>query len=178
MVNKILDTVIRGGRQQWSSGSGFIRIDGSNIIFENDEKIDQTPISETSLSFGDEIELPVGRKLVSRIVETTDSLLEDLTKGKYSERTTVLIDSDRLPDNLFIVRQWRPGDRYQALNAPGIRKLQDMFVDRKISRKERNRLPVVLTTDSLIIWCPGLPVSHRFRVTKKTNTILQLTYTF
>ena len=42
------------------------------------------------------------------------------------------------------VRNRRPGDRFRPLGAPGRRKVQDVFVDRKVPRNERDRVPIVV----------------------------------
>ncbi|MCZ6673360.1 MAG: tRNA lysidine(34) synthetase TilS [Verrucomicrobia bacterium] len=176
VVNEVLDNLKSGGQSQWSVGEGFLRVENSSLFYQN-EPVEPTIWGDPiALTPGEEVTLPTGAKLSTQAVTASEDLLESLKKGKYSEQATVLIDSDCLPNSSILVRRWTPGDRYQPLNAPGSRKLQDMFVDRKISRQERNSLPVVITSDSLILWCPGLPVNHNYRVTEKTKQILQLTY--
>ena len=65
----------------------------------------------------------------------------------------------------FIVRNRRPGDRFRPFGAPGSRKLQDLFVDRKIPRAERDRVPVVVDAEGLIVWVAGLATAEACRVT-------------
>lgn len=62
------------------------------------------------------------------------------------------------------LRSRRPGDRYRPLGSPGSRKLQDVLVDRKIPREQRDRLPV-LTAGGAIAWVAGCPVAEAFRIT-------------
>jgi tRNA(Ile)-lysidine synthetase-like protein len=176
-LNEVLDAIISAELKQWSAGTGFLRLGDTEISFRQTDEHISPQMAETSLSVGEGIDLLADGSLVCRLVQFSESLFKDLKKGKYSEKTTVLIDSECIPNSSFHVRFWNSGDRYQALNAPGSRKLQDMFVDRKIPKEERIYLPVVLTSDSLIVWCPGLPVNHNVRITKKTKEILQLTYT-
>ncbi|MDA0348477.1 MAG: tRNA lysidine(34) synthetase TilS [Verrucomicrobia bacterium] len=178
VVNEVLDRLADLGKGQWSASEGFIRVNGRRISFEKDFDQDFLRVERFSLSPNETLSLPSGAKLSSQWTQSSEKLLGDLKNGKYSESTTVLLDCDRIPHESFIIRFWQPGDRYQALNAPGNRKLQDLFGDRKIPKEERNKLPVVTTNDSLILWCPGLPVNHLVRVTEKTKEILQLTYTF
>jgi len=64
------------------------------------------------------------------------------------------------------VRSRRPGDRLRPLGAPGHRKLQDVFVDRKIPRDRRDAIPVVVDAEGRIIWVVGVAVAHECRVTK------------
>jgi tRNA(Ile)-lysidine synthase len=64
----------------------------------------------------------------------------------------------------LIVRNWRPGDRMRPLGAPGRRKLQDLFVDRKIPRGQRHRVPVVEDAAGRILWVAGVAVAESGRV--------------
>lgn len=78
-----------------------------------------------------------------------------------------------------IIRQRRAGDRYRALGAPGRRKLQDIMVDAKIPRAERDALPILVMADDLnrIIWLPGSLIADEFKVTQETKLILDIIYT-
>ncbi|MFO7246306.1 MAG: tRNA lysidine(34) synthetase TilS [Bacillota bacterium] len=71
------------------------------------------------------------------------------------------------------VRAWRPGDRMRPLGAPGSRKLQDLFVDRRVPRDLRGRVPLVTLGDT-ILWVPGVAVAHDFRVTGGSRRLLHL----
>lgn len=63
------------------------------------------------------------------------------------------------------VRNRRPGDRFRPLGAPGRRKVQDVFVDRKVPRSERDRVPIVVDADGRIVWVAGVTIAHDCRVT-------------
>jgi tRNA(Ile)-lysidine synthase len=51
----------------------------------------------------------------------------------------------------------RPGLRMRPRGAPGTRKLQDIFVDAKVPREERDSFPLVFAGDRLA-WVPGVAV--------------------
>jgi tRNA(Ile)-lysidine synthetase-like protein len=72
-------------------------------------------------------------------------------------------------DNLK-VRVWKKGDKIKT--ASGTKKLQDIFVDAKISQDERRRWPVV-TRLNQIIWVPRLAASHDAGRSKK-NLIIEV----
>ena len=73
------------------------------------------------------------------------------------------------------VRNWQPGDRFRPLGLKGHRKkLQDLFVDRKVSRAERARIPLVLDAEDRIVWVVGQGVSEDFRVTRGAASVLVL----
>jgi tRNA(Ile)-lysidine synthase len=74
------------------------------------------------------------------------------------------------------VRQWRAGDRYQPLGAPGRRKLQDLFTDAKLSPEQKHNLPVLLNSKGSILWVPGFPPSEEVRIQPERNSALKLTY--
>ena len=67
-------------------------------------------------------------------------------------------------DPTFIVRNRRPGDRFQPLGLHAEKKLKDFLIDRKIAVESRDRIP-------LVVWCgkivcvPGVEVSEAFKVT-------------
>ena len=72
------------------------------------------------------------------------------------------------------VRSRRPGDALRPLGAPGRRKLQDMFVDRKIPRGERDSVPLVVDDRGRIIWVVGQTIADEFRVTSPRARVLLL----
>ena len=75
------------------------------------------------------------------------------------------------------VRSRRPGDRLKPLGAPGHRKLQDLFVDRKIPRAARDRVPIVVDAEGRILWVAGVAVAEECRATVSgaSMVILELT---
>jgi tRNA(Ile)-lysidine synthase len=72
------------------------------------------------------------------------------------------------------VRSRRPGDRFRPLGAPGPRKLQDFFVDRKIARRERDMVPLVVDGRDRIVWVVGQSVAEDFRVTDPSRGVILL----
>jgi tRNA(Ile)-lysidine synthase len=75
----------------------------------------------------------------------------------------------------LVVRSRRPGDRFRPLGAPGVRKLQDFLVDRKVPREERDGLPIVVDGRDRIVWVAGQAVAEDFRVTDPSQGVLLLT---
>jgi len=88
-----------------------------------------------------------------------------------SETAAVQAQAVRLP---LFVRNRRPGDRFRPLGAPGRRKLQDVLVDRKVPRNERDRVPLVVDADDKIVWVAGHAVAHDCRVTAPEDGVLIL----
>ena len=86
----------------------------------------------------------------------------------------VMVDASQLGSHL-IVRYRRPGDRLHPLGAPGRRKVQDVLVDRKVPRDDRDTVPIVTTETGEIVWVAGHVLEDRFRVTPLTKSVVVLT---
>jgi tRNA(Ile)-lysidine synthase len=72
------------------------------------------------------------------------------------------------------IRSWRHGDRFSPLGLRGTQKLSDLFVNRKVPRFERARIPL-LTDSEGILWVVGHRRSDRARVTRQTTRALRVT---
>jgi tRNA(Ile)-lysidine synthase len=86
----------------------------------------------------------------------------------------VMVDARHVGAHL-IVRYRRPGDRLQPLGAPGRKKVQDVLVDRKVPRDDRDALPIVTTETGEIVWVAGQVLADPFRVTPLTTSVVVLT---
>ena len=95
----------------------------------------------------------------------------DILTGEAGQ---VLVDADTLSRGL-IVRPRRRGDRLQPLGSTGRKKVQDVFVDRKIPRDDRDREPIVTDERGRIVWVAGQVLAAPFRVTPLTTTVVVLT---
>ncbi|MFQ5809509.1 MAG: tRNA lysidine(34) synthetase TilS, partial [Armatimonadota bacterium] len=84
------------------------------------------------------------------------------------------VDADGAGDAL-VVRNWRPGDRFRPLGLGGAKKLQDFFVDAKVPRAERSRIPIVARADGQIVWVVGHRLDERAKVSPSTSRVLVLT---
>ena len=77
--------------------------------------------------------------------------------------------ADALGDRVT-VRSWRPGDRMRPMGLGGSRKLQDLFVDRKVPREQRPLVPVV-EAGGEIAWVAGVAADERFRAPAGASAI-------
>jgi tRNA(Ile)-lysidine synthase len=72
------------------------------------------------------------------------------------------------------VRNRRPGDRFRPLGLGGRKKLQDYFVDKKVPRNARDRVPLVVDDADRIVWVAGHGIAEEFRVTDPAQAVLIL----
>jgi tRNA(Ile)-lysidine synthase len=70
--------------------------------------------------------------------------------------------NSKLLDGPLSLRAWRPGDRFRPLGLPGAKKLQDFFVDAKVRREERGRIPLLVRGEE-IAWVVGHRIAEEFR---------------
>jgi tRNA(Ile)-lysidine synthase len=59
----------------------------------------------------------------------------------------------------LVVRPWKPGDRVRLPYGYGRKKVQDIFVDRKVPRSGRHDIPLVVAENGQILWVPGHAVA-------------------
>jgi tRNA(Ile)-lysidine synthase len=72
------------------------------------------------------------------------------------------------------VRNRRPGDRFRPVGLAGRKKLQDLFVDRKIARADRDSVPIVVDDRDQIVWVAGYGIDEAFRVTDPSQKVVVL----
>ena len=76
----------------------------------------------------------------------------------------------------LFVRTWQPGDVMHPLGLFGRKKVQDLFVDRKVPRGARQAVPIVTTADGRIVWVAGVALGQAFRVTPATKSVVVLSF--
>jgi tRNA(Ile)-lysidine synthase len=87
---------------------------------------------------------------------------------------TAHLDLDRAGNEL-VVRNRRPGDRFQPLGLGQPKKLNEFMIDAKIPRAWRVRIPVVCSPQH-ILWLVGWRIDERVKVTENTKQVLRLEF--
>jgi tRNA(Ile)-lysidine synthase len=70
-----------------------------------------------------------------------------------------------------LVRLRSPGDRFQPMGMPGSRKLKDVFIDDKIPKGTRDRIPLLADAEG-VFWIIGHRIAERVKVTSETRDVL------
>ncbi|MEW6570306.1 MAG: tRNA lysidine(34) synthetase TilS [Nitrospirota bacterium] len=89
-----------------------------------------------------------------------------------SWKDTAILDADRLVFPL-VIRSRRNGDFFYPAGFGRRKKLQDFFVDEKIPRNERDRIPLLVSGHD-IVWVVGHRGDERFKATEETRKALRL----
>jgi tRNA(Ile)-lysidine synthase len=95
------------------------------------------------------------------------------TDMMVAAKDRIVVDADRVSQPL-VVRAWQAGDRFCPLGMKGrSKKLQDFFMDAKLSLVDRRRTPLVVAPEG-IVWVVGYRQDGRWAVTPDTKRYLAL----
>ena len=121
-----------------------------------------------SYVFGKEYDRLVFKKILEGSVDSIDYVLEKDYIGtnfdicftdEYKKSNSVIaLDSSEIKLPLRI-RNRKDGDAIEVLNLGGKKKINDIFIDNKISKEKRNSYPILVDADDNILWIPNLKKS-------------------
>jgi tRNA(Ile)-lysidine synthase len=97
--------------------------------------------------------------------------LNELMESRLPE--VEYLDAEKVLFPLF-VRARKDGDRIQPLGLDGEKKLQDLMVDAKIARDQRDLVPLVCDSHGVLVVC-GHTIAHRARLTPRTSQVMKVT---
>ncbi|MCL5105717.1 MAG: tRNA lysidine(34) synthetase TilS [Armatimonadetes bacterium] len=121
--------------------------------------------------FDIELQIP-GHTRIPAIDVTITAEIVDSPRPEKLPPTQALIDQAAITGKLR-VRNIRPGDRIVPFGMRESKKLQDVFVDKKIPRRERINTPIVVD-DAKIVWAIGVISSDTTKVTEQTRGAIRL----
>jgi len=146
---------------------------GERIVREYEQlrwKTDETPAAaepQREIVPGSSVSLASGWSITAELLDA-----HRLDPPRSRNLWEMAADAATIPTPL-VVRGARPGDRVRPLGLRGSRKLQDIFVDRKLPRDERWSFPVVEAAGE-VLWVPGIVRSSAALVTSDTCSALRL----
>ncbi|MFA5182993.1 MAG: tRNA lysidine(34) synthetase TilS [Syntrophales bacterium] len=73
------------------------------------------------------------------------------------------------------IRNIRSGDRIRPLGMEGTKKVKAIFIDKKVSRDDRHRIPL-LASDDGILWIAGTCLNESVRITAETRRVLKVVH--
>lgn len=75
----------------------------------------------------------------------------------------------------LLLRNRRSGDKFQPLHGNGTKKLKDYFIDLKVPKEKRDKIPIIVGKKG-IIWVVGYQVDKKYIVDQDTKTVLTIQY--
>lgn len=93
-------------------------------------------------------------------------------KALSNSKNIAFLDYDKIKFPLTI-RNRDNGDRFIPLGISGFKKLKDFFIDEKVSKFDRDKIPI-FTDAGKIIWVGGMRIDNRVAITAETVNILKI----
>jgi len=141
--------------------------DKTSVLRENDCLVVYKPSAAVTAK----LKLEAGKTVNFNAYQIT---LELTTKEKLQFAPfTHWVDAEKISWPLF-VRTVKPGDRFRPLGMQGSQKLQDFFVNAKVKKRERARLPIIVTADDQIVAVAQLRIAEDYKVTEETKTVAKI----
>ena len=92
-----------------------------------------------------------------------------------SNPNIVFIDRDLVRDKV-VLRNWRNGDSIRPLGMKlKKKKLQDIFVDKKISNNDKSQI-LIVEHEGEIAWIVGLMLSDKFKLSEQSKRFLKIEF--
>ena len=142
-----------------------------SVVFQQTMENPRENISEKE-SFPTPILIPGFTELTEGQIRVETQILEG--KREYSTLNPNMQAFLDLEKTGFIIkaRFFRAGDRFSPLGVLGNKKLKSFFIDSKIPKHVRHKIPILTNDKDDIIWVYGQRIGHFYRVTDKTKKIL------
>lgn len=87
-------------------------------------------------------------------------------------RWSAFLSADAVPFP-WLLRNFRPGDRFTPLGMGGVQKVKDAFINEKVPPDLRRRIPLLLS-EGEIAWVPGVRLGERGRVGSCIDAVLRV----
>ncbi len=123
------------------------------------------------------LKIPGGTLLKKLNLRIDAEILEGKVLGlteyiKNKDYTEEILDLDKVKGPL-VVRVRKRGDQFTPLGAKGSTKLKKFFIDNKVPKTLRDRVPL-LSDKERILWVVGYRLSNEVRISDSTSKVLKL----
>ncbi len=142
-----------------------VRKEGDFLIFSSSPE-------RKSKKFNYPIRVP-GKNEIEGLNLKLDTRIVDVHPVSDRKADTVYFDVDKIDSRKLILRNRREGDRFKPFGLRGTKKLSDFFIDRKIPRRLRDRIPLLVEGND-ILWVVGIRRADKARITEDTRKILEV----
>src|SRR5579863_1148867 len=114
---------------------------------------------------------PGEKTLPAHSLKIVLEVIEAPVRGPTSPQEA-LLDLDKVTFPLLL-RPRSPGDRFYPSGMIGSKKLQDFFVDQKVPRLQRERIPILASADG-VLWVVGYRQDRRFSADAQSRKVLRV----
>lgn len=117
-------------------------------------------------------EIPALNAVLKVKILKADRMEQTIRENSFSAHLAHL---EQISKGTLSIRNRRPGDYIVPLGMTGTKKLQDFFVDEKLKREDRDRIPLVCL-GSEVLWVVGGRISENYKIKRDTEEIVYLEY--
>jgi len=128
------------------------------------EKVEEKEFEPVKFLIGESAEFE-GKTLSTVLIHRKN---EQYSAAKKYE----LISADDL-DGMFVLRKWKPGDKFIPLGMKSFKKVSDFLNEQKVpSVLKKDQF--VLENNNTIVWVVGLRIDNRYKLTENTKKVCKL----
>lgn len=98
---------------------------------------------------------------------------------KISGNTTIINNNEKVKVDFkklkfpLTIRKWQIGDKIKPLGMKGTKKLSDIFIDKKLSKLQKNKTWVV-ESENNIVWVSGIVINDDYKLTEATKKVYEM----
>ncbi|MBU2522514.1 MAG: tRNA lysidine(34) synthetase TilS [Proteobacteria bacterium] len=166
----------------------WIKRDGDTVSFSREKSLLRDPYKklsdENKLSFeyrilkpeaGFKAEIFPRSLLIKELglnMEFSKIDIKNLPDIHHAGHNVAFFDMDKLSFPL-VLRNFRPGDKFQPLGMSGTQKVKKYFINNKVARVQRAKCLILLSQDK-IMWVVGYRIDDFFKVKQSARNILKV----
>ncbi|MBN1414593.1 MAG: tRNA lysidine(34) synthetase TilS [Bacteroidales bacterium] len=162
--NRLMEAIKGQPGKQFFSRTHELTIDRSLLIIQPLMQRDE-----------EETEIPPDTVTIQFPVNLTLRIIHDPASHKIPHDNAIASFDMKAIQFPLKIRKWKKGDLFYPLGMKKRKKLSDFFINEKIALPDKKRI-WLLESSGNIVWIIGLRIDDRYKVTRDTENILEITY--
>lgn len=126
--------------------------------------------------FFSHVNVPGETRMPQLSIVLNTKILSQLPTHFPQDSYQAFFDLDKIPGSLYL-RSRKEGDKFVPLGMRKEKKLKDFFIDLKVPKLERGRIPILLSKDK-IVWVVGYRIDDRFKLDQDSKKTLHIKVAF
>ncbi len=171
-ANILLDAIAANENHKCSVKCGFLEFSAKSRQLSLAKAPKEACDYEIKLSLGENV-LPDGSSIFLEFADFGENPKERAKKESNVFRN-VCVKASAFP---LCARNRRTGDAYAYIGLKSPKKLQDIFVDKKVEKMKRNAFPVVIDSMGEIVWTVSAPPAAKYAL-EKGDKVLRIVYEY
>ncbi len=163
------------GFTEWNDVAGLLNASSGKEVRSKTHRLlkdrEVLLLQKISATEDEKQELPAApfelKSPVHLVIEKVDAITETAKEILYVDKETL--------NPKLIVRKWKKGDYFYPLGMKGKKKLSKFFKDEKTDQISKERQWLLCSGDD-VVWVIGKRADDRYKVRKKTNEILKISW--